>query len=306
MKEENGLKTTLVVMAAGMGSRYGGLKQMDSFGPGGESILEYSIYDAKLAGFDEVVFIIKKEHEELFKEKIGRKIEERMAVQYVFQDIHDIPAGFQVPENRIKPWGTGHAVYSARNAVKNPFCVINADDYYGKEAFQLIHDYLSEQKEPYRYCMVGYILKNTLTEHGHVARGICTINESGYLTRIVERTKIQVFYDGTKYYDEKTSDWTEVDPMSIVSMNMWGFTPEFFDKLKEQFVLFLSDEDRNLETAEFYLPFAVDELLSSGTAKVRVLKSKDLWYGVTYAEDKPRVKEAILKMVREGKYPEKL
>jgi hypothetical protein len=139
-----------------------------------------------------------------------------------------------------------------------------------------------------------------------VARGICTINESGYLTRIVERTKIQVFYDGTKYYDEKTSDWTEVDPMSIVSMNMWGFTPEFFDKLKEQFVLFLSDEDRNLETAEFYLPFAVDELLSSGTAKVRVLKSKDLWYGVTYAEDKPRVKEAILKMVREGKYPEKL
>jgi dTDP-glucose pyrophosphorylase len=146
MKEENGLKTTLVVMAAGMGSRYGGLKQMDSFGPGGESILEYSIYDAKLAGFDEVVFIIKKEHEELFKEKIGRKIEERMAVQYVFQDIHDIPAGFQVPENRIKPWGTGHAVYSARNAVKNPFCVINADDYYGKEAFQLIHDYLSEQK----------------------------------------------------------------------------------------------------------------------------------------------------------------
>lgn len=300
------MKTTLVVMAAGMGSRYGGLKQMDSFGPCGESILEYSIYDAVKAGFDEVVFIIKKEIEELFKEKIGLKVEKKIPVRYVFQDINDIPSDFKVPENRVKPWGTGHAVYSARDVVKNPFCVINADDFYGREAFRLIHDYLCKQTEPYRYCMVGYILKNTLTEFGHVARGICTTDQSDNLTKIDERTKIKVFYDGPKYLDDKTSEWVEVDPVSIVSMNIWGFTPEFFQELSVKFKMFLSDSNKNPELSEFYLPFAVDELLSAGVATVKVLKTHDLWYGVTYAEDKPRVKEAIQKMVQEGKYPEKL
>ncbi|HBN84741.1 MAG TPA: nucleotidyltransferase [Clostridiales bacterium] len=300
------MKTTLVVMAAGMGSRYGGLKQMDSFGPGGESILEYSIYDACLAGFEEVVFIIKKDIEELFKEKIGDKIAKKVQVRYVFQDINDIPEGFKVPENRAKPWGTGHAVYSAREVVKNPFCVINADDFYGREAFQLIHDYLCEQTQPYRYCMVGYILKNTLTEFGHVARGACTMDESDNLKEIVERTKIKVFYDGPKYFNEETSEWVEINPETIVSMNIWGFTPEFFQSLADKFILFLTDKSKNLEMNEFYLPFAVDEMLNSGMAQVKVLKTHELWHGVTYADDKPRVKEAIAKMVLEGRYPENL
>lgn len=300
------MKTTLVVMAAGMGSRYGGLKQMDSFGPGGESILEYSIYDACLAGFEEVVFVIKKEIEEIFKDKIGKKIEKKMQVKYVFQDINDVPAGFKVPENRVKPWGTGHAVYTARGVVENPFCVINADDFYGREAFQLIHDYLCKQDQSYRYCMVGYILKNTLTEFGHVARGACSMDESGDLKEIVERTKIKVFYDGPKYFQEDTSEWVDIDPETIVSMNIWGFSPEFFQALGEKFSIFLSDPNINLSTKEFYLPFAVDEMLQSGIARVKVLKTHELWHGVTYSEDKPRVREAIAKMVREGRYPEKL
>lgn len=292
-------------MAAGMGSRYGGLKQMDSFGPSGESILEYSIYDAVEAGFDEVVFVIKKEIEDLFKEKVGKKIEQKIDTKYVFQDIKDIPKGFKVPEDRVKPWGTGHAVYAARNAVNNPFAVINADDFYGREAFKLIHDYLCNNTGSFSYCMVGYILKNTLTEFGHVARGICTTDSNGNLSNIVERTKIQAFYDGPKYIDEN-SEWVEIDENSVVSMNMWGFTPDFFDKLSEKFLVFLSDNSKKPETKEFYLPFAVDELLNEGIATVKVLKTHELWYGVTYAEDKPRVKDSIRKLVEQRTYPEKL
>ncbi len=299
------MKTTLIVMAAGMGSRYGGLKQMDSFGPNGESILEYSIHDAIKAGFDEVVLIIKREMEDLFREKVGKKIEEKINTVYVYQDIYDIPEGFIVPETRVKPWGTGHAVYSARNVVKNPFAVINADDFYGGQAFRLIQSYLADDYESYRYCMVGYVLKNTLTEHGHVARGICTLNDNGYLQKVVERTKIKVFYDGPKYIDEN-SNWIEINPDSIVSMNMWGFTPDFFEKLSEKFIIFLSDHEDNLESCEFYLPFAVDELISSKVAEVKVLKTPDLWYGVTYSEDKPKVKESIQKLINKGLYPEKL
>ena len=301
-------KTTLVIMAAGMGSRYGGLKQIDPVGPNGEIIMEYSIYDAIKAGFSKVVFIIKKENEETFREVIGKKIESLIDVEYVYQQINNLPEGFSVPEGRVKPWGTGHAVLSAKGAVKTPFAVINADDFYGANTYKLLHDFLAnsmDTPDKYKYCMVGFILENTLTENGHVARGVCKVDEKGNLVDIQERTKIMKFGDETKYTEDDSS-WIVIPKGNIVSMNTWGFNLSLFNELKEQFPAFLEQNKDNLLKAEYFLPTVVDNLIKKGKADVKVLSTTDKWYGVTYQEDKTVVKQSIRDMVLEGKYPENL
>lgn len=300
-------KPVLVIMAAGMGSRYGGLKQMDPVDDNGHIIMDFSIYDAMRAGFEKVVFIIKKENEALFKECVGDRVAQRMQVEYVFQDIHNLPEGYSVPEGREKPWGTGHAVLSCLSVVDGPFAVINADDYYGKEAFQIIYDFLTshQDNEKYQYTMVGYYLKNTLTENGHVARGVCTANAEGKLTGITERTRIEKHADGPAYTEDDGKTWTKLPEDTIVSMNMWGFTSGILQELNDRFACFL---ERNLPKnplkCEYFLPFVVDELLKENKAEVTVLKSPDRWYGVTYKEDKPVVVEAIKAMKAAGLYPE--
>ena len=300
----------LVIMAAGMGSRYGGLKQIDPIDPQGHIIMDYSIYDAVQAGFGKVVFIIKKENEAAFRESIGNRMEKRIPVEYVFQDLHNLPEGFEVPEGRVKPWGTGHAVLSCLPVVDGPFAVINADDYYGQEAFQLIHDFLVNTKdsEKYQYAMVGYLLKNTLTENGHVARGVCETDADGYLMGIQERTHIEKRPDGTTAYTEDDgATWTVIPEGSTVSMNMWGFSASLLKELKERFPAFLDEAMKtNPLKGEYFLPSVVSELLAEDKADVKVLKSLDKWYGVTYKEDKPVVVNAICKLKAEGKYPEKL
>ena len=294
-------------MAAGMGSRYGGLKQMDPVDDNGHIIMDFSIYDAMRAGFEKVVFIIKKENEALFKECVGDRVAQRMQVEYVFQDIHNLPEGYSVPEGREKPWGTGHAVLSCLSVVDGPFAVINADDYYGKEAFQIIYDFLTshQDNEKYQYTMVGYYLKNTLTENGHVARGVCTANAEGKLTGITERTRIEKHADGPEYTEDDGKTWAKLPEDTIVSMNMWGFTAGILRELNDRFACFL---ERNLPKnplkCEYFLPFVVDELLKEDKAEVTVLKSPDRWYGVTYKEDKPVVVEAIKNMKAAGLYPE--
>ena len=302
------VKPTLVIMAAGMGSRYGGLKQIDPVGPNGEIIMDYSIYDALKAGFGKVVFVIKEEFQEVFRERIGYKIENLVNTAYVYQRIDDIPDGLQVPEGRVKPWGTGHAVLSCRNAVDTPFAVINADDFYGSSAFKLLNDYLTSGADAqgrYRYSMAGFILENTLSDHGHVARGVCTVDSEGYLQEIHERTNIKKFEDEAKYSDDG-QNWVEIPKNSIVSMNTWGFTPSIFGELEARFSSFFRDNSSNLLKAEYFLPEVVDQLISEGKAKVKVLPSKDRWYGVTYQEDKPLVTKAIRNFIEQGLYPEKL
>ena len=302
------VKPTLVIMAAGMGSRYGGLKQIDPVGPNGEIIMDYSIYDALKAGFGKVVFVIKEEFQEVFRERIGYRIENLVNTAYVYQRIDDIPDGLQVPEGRVKPWGTGHAVLSCRNAVDTPFAVINADDFYGSSAFKLLNDYLTSGADAegrYRYSMAGFILENTLSDHGHVARGVCTVDSEGYLQEIHERTNIKKFEDGAKYSDDG-QNWVEIPKNSIVSMNTWGFTPSIFGELEARFSSFYGDNSSNLLKAEYFLPEVVDQLISEGKAKVKVLPSKDRWYGVTYQEDKPLVTKAIRNFIEQGLYPEKL
>lgn len=300
-------KPVLVIMAAGMGSRYGGLKQMDPVDDNGHIIMDFSIYDAMRAGFEKVVFIIKKENEALFKECVGDRVAKRMQVEYVFQDIHNLPEGYNVPEGREKPWGTGHAVLSCLSVVDGPFAVINADDYYGKEAFQIIYDFLTshQDNEKYQYTMVGYYLKNTLTENGHVARGICTTDKEGKLTGITERTRIEKKETGPAYTEDEGSTWIELPEETIVSMNMWGFTPGILQELNNRFAQFLEENlPINPLKCEYFLPFVVDELLKENKAEVTVLKSPDRWYGVTYKEDKPVVVEAIKAMEAAGLYPE--
>lgn len=297
----------LVIMAAGMGSRYGGLKQIDPVDDEGHIIIDFSIYDAIRAGFKKVVFIIKKENEKDFRECIGDRMAEKVQVEYVFQDLHNLPDGYSVPEGREKPWGTGHAVLSCLSVVDGPFAVINADDYYGREAFQLIYDFLSthQDEEKYQYVMVGYYLKNTLTENGHVARGVCTADENGKLTSIVERTRIEKRTDGPAYTEDEGKTWVNLPQDCIVSMNMWGFTASMLTELQERFANFL---ERNLAKnplkCEYFLPFVVDELLKEDRAEVTVLKSADRWYGVTYKEDKPVVVKAIRELKEAGLYPE--
>ena len=302
-------KPVLVIMAAGMGSRYGGLKQIDPVDEYGHMIIDFSLYDAKQAGFEKVVFIIKKENEEIFKEVIGSRIAEYMEVAYVFQDLQNIPEGFTVPEGRVKPWGTGHAVLSCIDIVNGPFAVINADDYYGRKAFQVIYDYLAshEDDDKYRYTMVGYRLENTVTDNGHVARGICTTNDAGELIAIHERTRIEKHADGIAYTEDEGATWTTVPGNTLVSMNMWGFTESILKELQKHFPAFLEKGIKeNPLKCEYFLPEVVSGLLADGKATVAVLSSSDKWYGVTYKEDKPVVVAAIRSMKDRGIYPEKL
>lgn len=302
-------KPVLVVMAAGMGSRYGGLKQIDPVDKEGHIIMDFSIYDAVRAGFKKVVFIIKKENEADFKAAIGDRISKIIEVAYVFQDLNNLPEGYSIPEGRVKPWGTGHAILSCLDEVDGPFAVINADDYYGSHAFQMAYDFLSQNEEgdTYSYMMVGYKLENTLTDNGHVARGVCVTDEDGHLVKINERTHIEKREDGAAYTEDDGKTWVEIPEGSTVSMNMWGFSASILKELKDRFSKFL---DENLEgnplKCEYFLPFVVDELLTEKKATVKVLKSMDKWYGVTYKEDKPVVVAAIQKLKDEGLYPQKL
>lgn len=302
-------KPVLVIMAAGMGSRYGGLKQIDPVDEQGHIIMDFSIFDAKRAGFEKVVFIIKKENEADFKEAVGNRMAEQMEVAYVYQDLHNIPEGFEVPEGRVKPWGTAHAVLSAIDEIDGPFAVINADDYYGRDAFHVIYDYLAthEDDDKYRYTMVGYKLENTVTDNGHVARGVCDTNEAGELVRITERTRIEKRNGGIAYSEDDGASWTELPGDTLVSMNMWGFTRSILDEIKAGFPAFLEKGlVSNPMKCEYFLPAVVSTLLEEGRATVAVLASADKWYGVTYKEDKPVVVQAIKKMKAEGRYPEKL
>ena len=303
-------KPVLVVMAAGMGSRYGGLKQIDPVDAQGHIIMDFSIFDAVRAGFEKVVFIIKKENEKDFREAIGDRLSRQIEVSYVFQDLHNLPEGYEVPEGRVKPWGTGHAVLSCIGTVDGPFAVINADDYYGKHAFQMAYDFLAsgeEEQDVYQYMMVGYKLENTLTENGHVARGVCETDEEGHLIKINERTHIEKREDCTAYTEDDGKTWVEIPEGSTVSMNMWGFSESILGELKNRFRAFL---DANLPVnplkCEYFLPFVVDELLKEKKATVKVMKSMDKWYGVTYKEDKPVVVQAIQKLKDEGLYPQNL
>lgn len=298
-------KPVLVIMAAGMGSRYGGLKQIDPIDAQGQIIMDYSIFDAKRAGFEKVVFIIKKENLEVFKEVIGDRVAEKMEVSYVFQELDNLPEGYALPEGRVKPWGTGHAVLSAIDAIDGPFAVINADDYYGREAFAKIYDFLAsnEDDDKYRYAMVGYVLENTLTDHGHVARGVCVTDENNFLTGINERTKIAK-RDGGAAYTEDDETWVPLPLDCTVSMNMWGFSKSLLEELNAQFPAFLDEGLKaNPMKCEFFLPTVVNNLIDADRATVTVLTSADKWYGVTYKEDKEVVVEAIRKMEEDGKYP---
>ena len=307
--EEHMNKPTLVIMAAGMGSRYGGLKQIDPVDEQGDIIMDFSIYDAIQAGFEKVVFIIKKENEADFKEAIGNRLSNRIKVAYVYQDINNVPERFVVPQKRVKPWGTGHAVLCASEAVDGPFVAINADDYYGREAFELIYQYLTthQDSDKYRYAMVGYRLDNTLTDNGYVARGVCQTDNDGYLISVTERTHIEKRDGKAEYTEDGGQTWNELDMDASVSMNMWGFTESFLVELRRRFPKFLQNAVQdNPESAEYFLPSVVSELIAEDLATVQVLKTADKWYGVTYQEDKPIVEAAVKKMKADGKYPEVL
>ncbi|MDO5423915.1 MAG: sugar phosphate nucleotidyltransferase [Eubacteriales bacterium] len=302
-------KPVLVIMAAGMGSRYGGLKQIDPVDGEGHIIMDFSIYDAVRAGFEKVIFIIKKENEKAFREAIGDRIQKNVEVSYAFQRLENLPEGFEVPEGREKPWGTGHAVLSCIDEIDGPFAVINADDFYGRHAFEEIYQFLSthQDDETYRYTMVGYILGNTLTDNGHVARGVCVTDENGYLQKIDERTHIIKKDGGAAYTEDDGKTWETISTDSIVSMNMWGFSRSMLDELNARFPKFLAENiPENPKKCEYFLPFVVDELLKEGKATVQVLKSFDQWYGVTYKADKEVVMNAVQKMKEEGLYPQGL
>ena len=299
-------KPVLVIMAAGMGSRYGGLKQIDPIDKEGHIIMDFSMFDAKRAGFEKVVFIIKKENEEDFKAAVGDRMAQYMDVSYAYQEVANIPEGFEVPEGRVKPWGTAHAVLSCIDQVDGPFAVINADDYYGAEAFKLIYDYLAshEDDDKYRYTMVGYKLGNTVTENGHVARGLCTMDEAGHLVAVTERTRIEMRDGGIAFSEDDGETWTSVPEDTTVSMNMWGFSASILKEIKEGFPAFLEEGLKaNPMKCEYFLPSVVSKLLNEDRATVAVLKSADKWYGVTYKEDKPLVMEAIQKLKDDGLYP---
>ena len=300
----------LVVMAAGMGSRYGGLKQIDPVDEHGNIIIHYSLFDAYRAGFRTAVFVIKPELEETFKEVIGPKVPEKMEIKYVHQIMTDLPEGYTVPEGRTKPWGTAHAALAARKVVDGPFAIINADDYYGVGAFKTIYDYLCANPDSegcYEYTMVGYLLKNTVTENGSVARGVCTTNEEGYLDNVVERTKIVKGEKNPKFTEDDGATWTDLSNDTIVSMIMWGFTRSYLDEAEARFPAFLEETAKvNPLKGEYFLPSVVSQLLAEKKARVRVLESRDKWYGVTYKEDKPVIVAALAQMRRDGVYPENL
>ena len=295
-------------MAAGIGSRYGGLKQIDPLGPAGEIVIDYSVYDALLAGFDKVVFIIRREIEGPFREKIGQTVEKRVETAYVLQELDRLPKGFSLPPDRKKPWGTAHAILCAREAVRTPFAAINADDFYGREAYRTLAGELkrnSEAGRPGEYAMVGYVLGNTLSEHGHVARGICEAGPDGYLRDIRERKKILRFPDGVKYTEDGES-WTGLSENTVVSMNIWGFMPDLFDELESRFPAFLRETAGRIETGEFLIPEVVGSMIRERKARVKILPVREKWFGVTYPEDKSLVQDRIRRLVGDGLYPENL
>ena len=304
-------KPVLVILAAGMGSRYGGLKQIDPVGSHGEAILDYSLFDAHEAGFETAVIIIKEAIRKDFMDTVGKRLEKcPMEIRYAYQELDKLPEGFAVPEGRTKPWGTSHAVLCAKEAIDGaPFAVINADDYYGKSAFRVIYDYLCNAREgvPYDYCMVGYQLGNTVTDNGSVARGVCVTNELGYLADITERTRIEKYEGGIHFTTDGGETWEDLSPETPVSMNMWGYTPSFLEEIEARFPKFLTElVPQNPEKAEFFLPMTVSQLLSEEKATVKVLHSADKWYGVTYAADKPQVVAALRSLAAAGKYPDGL
>ena len=300
---------TLVIMAAGMGSRYGGLKQIDKIDEQGDIIIDFSIFDAIRAGFGKVVFIIKHAIEEDFKAAIGNKIAEFIDVEYVFQELDCLPEGFVAPEGRVKPFGTGHAVLCAKDAIPGAFAVINADDFYGRGAFEKIADFLNSTKDDdkYRYAFVGYELHNTLTENGYVSRGVCVVDDDNYLKTINERTRIELHDSVAEYSEDDGATWIPLPKDSYVSMNMWGFSRSILDELEKRFRIFLEKQlTQNPMKAEFFLPFVVDELLAENKATAKMLPTSDVWHGVTYKEDKPVIGKAIADMKNAGIYPENL
>lgn len=304
-------ETALVIMAAGIGSRFGGgIKQLEPVGPGGEIIMDYSIYDALKAGFDKIVFIIRRDLEEDFREVIGNRIEKVARVEYAFQELGDLPEGFSVPEGRKKPWGTGQAVLSIKGLVDGPFLVINADDYYGKEGFQKIHDYMvnhmKEDGDVYDMCMGGFILRNTLSDNGTVTRGVCTLDGDGSLKEVTETYEIRMEADGSMKAQDEQGNPVQVNPDQHVSMNMWGLPAAFLKELEKGFPEFLENLKEGDIKSEYLLPKIIDKLVKAGKARVEVLETKDKWFGVTYKEDKETVVEAICSLIAEGAYPERL
>ena len=304
-------KTALVIMAAGIGSRFGGgIKQLEPVGPGGEIIMDYSIYDALKAGFDKIVFIIRRDLEKDFREVIGNRIEKVARVEYAFQELGDLPEGFSVPEGRKKPWGTGQAVLSIKGLVDGPFLVINADDYYGKEGFQKIHDYMvnhmKEDGDIYDMCMGGFILRNTLSDNGTVTRGVCTLDGDGSLKEVTETYEIRMEADGSMKAQDEQGNPVQVNPNQHVSMNMWGLPAAFLKELEKGFPEFLENLKEGDIKSEYLLPKIIDKLVKAGKARVEVLETKDKWFGVTYKEDKETVVEAIRSLIAEGAYPERL
>ena len=302
------MKPTLLLLAAGMGSRYGGLKQLDTLGPNGETILDYSIYDAIQAGFGKIVWIIRKDFEEDFRKQVLSKYEGKVPVELCFQSLDSLPEGFSVPEGRVKPWGTNHAVLMAKDVVKEPFCVINCDDFYNRDCFMVMGKFLSELPDNAhdQYAMVGFRVGNTLSENGTVARGICSKDENGNLTTVVERTEIERREGVVKYKDEN-GEWIGIEDNTPVSMNVWGFTPDYFKYSEDFFKAFLSDP-KNIENikSEFFIPLMVNKLINDGTSTVKVLDTTSKWFGVTYAADRPGTVERIQKLVDEGVYPSQL
>ena len=297
-------KPTLFILAAGMGSRYGGLKQIDGLGPNGEAILDYSVFDALRAGFGKIVFVIRKDFEEDFRRVVLSKYEGKVPCEVCFQSVDKVPAGYAYNPERTKPWGTNHAVLMGKDLIKEPFAVINADDFYGKESFQVLADFLtSVEGKKGEYCMVGYRVCNTLSENGSVSRGVCTTDANGHLTDVVERTKIEE-KNGTIVFTENDVD-TPLDPHTPVSMNMWGFTPEYFAYTEEAFKAFLAAKGQELKS-EFYIPTLVNDLITAGKATCKVLDTPSKWFGVTYSEDRPQVVMKINQLIKEGVYPAKL
>jgi hypothetical protein len=301
MQQQN-TKPTLLILAAGMGSRYGGLKQIDPVGPHGETIMDYSVYDALRAGFGKIVFVIRKDIEAAFRESIGARFEKRLPVSYVFQELEMLPPGFSVPATRKKPWGTGHAILMAEPAIQEPFAVINADDFYGANSYQVLGEHLRSGTPD--YAMVGFILRNTLSEHGSVARGICNVGPGGFLQTVTEITKIEKAGTGAQYEDASGAKHS-LTGEEIVSMNIWGFTPALFAQLRREFSTFLTKQGQE-EKSEFFIPTVANTLVQTGQARLKVLTTRDSWFGVTYREDRPTVVEGIRNRISRGDYPEKL